>query len=274
MDGIGRRRGLAAAVLLVAAAAAPAHAEMRITSVFADRDNGVLLIDGAEFRRLPNKQEPFVEIGGQRLELLPDYTGTHIEAKLPALADGEYQVFVSRKCIGRRDCDFPDPHAVPPDERASYSLTLSTPAPPTTGGGVTDLAQLDGITCRVSDAAGHVATAVAADGSVQVKCVMDTNTLSLAFAGVMTPVHSCSPIGCFDFPRKAVVSPGDIVCPAAVFNVPTGGCQPGVRKDALATITPQPATGVTWSGCDTVTTTNECQVLMSANRAVTLTWTQ
>lgn len=107
-----------------------AQAETRISSVFADRINKLLFIDGVEFRAgLLNTQKPYVEINGQALVVKPGSTDTHIEAKLPdVLADGEYQVFVSRTVL----LGLPmNPHAnqlLNDNRTARYSLSLITPA--------------------------------------------------------------------------------------------------------------------------------------------------
>ena len=107
----------------------PAFAETRINSVFADRANKVLFIDGAEFTiGLLGGQVPYVEFDGQKLSVKNNYSDTHIEAVLPdGLTDGEYQIFVSRTDI--LSAPPLDPHSIPlfvDDRTATYSLTLLT----------------------------------------------------------------------------------------------------------------------------------------------------
>lgn len=91
---------LAARLLACAGAclALPALAETRIDSVVADRDGGTLIIEGHEFTKgLTAAESPYVEFNGSALTVNAGYTDTHLEAELPAgVADGEYQVFVSR----------------------------------------------------------------------------------------------------------------------------------------------------------------------------------
>lgn len=111
--------------LSAAAVSTSAVAETRIESVFADREAGLLFIDGKEFKQgLLGRQIPYVEIDGQPLELRPGYTDSHLEALLPVLPDGEYQVFVSRNCVRGLLCAITDPHLVLPDRRTSYSLSI------------------------------------------------------------------------------------------------------------------------------------------------------
>ena len=106
-----------------------AYAETRINSVFADRANKVLFIDGAEFTMgLLGGQMPYVEFNGQKIPVKSNYSDSHIEAVLPdGVADGEYQIFVSR--INILSAPPLDPHSIPlfMDERtATYSLSLLT----------------------------------------------------------------------------------------------------------------------------------------------------
>lgn len=130
-----RRLSLLALGIAVFSIAGPAAAETRVTSVYADRDAGRLHIEGAEFTTaLETWQRPYVEINGIPLNLVPGRaTDGYLEAELPAapmvLADGEYQIFVSRTCTtepcggGKRVIS--SPHQQPVDRRAIYSLTLA-----------------------------------------------------------------------------------------------------------------------------------------------------
>lgn len=132
------RLGLLALGIVAFGAATPASAETRITSVYADRDAGHLHIEGAEFTTaLESWQRPYVEINGIPLRLVTTtVTDAYLQAELPAapmvLADGEYQIFVSRACAaepcgsGKRAPA--TPHEQPVDRRAIYSLTLAKPA--------------------------------------------------------------------------------------------------------------------------------------------------
>ncbi|MGQ0619196.1 MAG: hypothetical protein ACT4QA_04620 [Panacagrimonas sp.] len=114
-------------LLCAAGAVTSARAETRIHSVFADRDDGLLFIDGAEFKKgLLANQIPYVEINGKKLTLRPDHTDTHLSAVLPSprLADGEYQIFVSRTCTSGVLCGITNPHVMPVTVQASYSLSI------------------------------------------------------------------------------------------------------------------------------------------------------
>lgn len=104
-----------------------ALAETRITSVFADRVNKILFIEGNEFTTgMRAGQIPYVEFNGLPLTLRPGVspTNTHLEARLPAaIADGEYQIFVSRATVLNQSLQS-NPHTVNLGQTASYSLSL------------------------------------------------------------------------------------------------------------------------------------------------------
>lgn len=121
---------LRAGFVLSIFATAAAHAETRVYSVFVDRENHLLQIDGAGFKLgTPNATAPYVELDGQALAIGAGFTNGHIEAVLPSvLADGEYQVFVSRVAS-----DGTPPHNVAAGLRTSYSLSVLTPVPGPTG---------------------------------------------------------------------------------------------------------------------------------------------
>lgn len=128
-SGSGRRYAFkAGAFTLIAAAWYPAAsmAETRIDSVSVDRAGGTLHIHGKEFTKGLRNQTAYVELNGEALSLLSS-TDEEIQAVLPeiyrqAVGDGEYQIFVSRKAVQ----GFPqrDPHQVPANFRATYSLSL------------------------------------------------------------------------------------------------------------------------------------------------------
>lgn len=121
-------RYVIAFALSAAGLSSAALAETRINSVVADREDGVLYIEGAEFKKglLPGLQTPYVEINGQALKLRPGYTDTHLEAELPSppLPDGEYQIFVARSCISGLLCGITSPHQALATQQANYSLSL------------------------------------------------------------------------------------------------------------------------------------------------------
>src|SRR5882757_435020 len=107
-----------------------AQAETRVDSVFADRLNGKLFIDGHDFKNSllnlnAGGQKPYVEIDGQALTVNgAASTDSHIEATLPAKADGEYQIFISRTCVVLSLCGLPPPHLLSVDQQTNYSLSL------------------------------------------------------------------------------------------------------------------------------------------------------
>src|ERR1043166_3723220 len=86
--------GLALCASLLSGAA---FAETRVNSIFADRVNHVLYVDGAEFTSgLLIGEVPYVEFTAPRLPLTSS-SNPHLEATLPTtLADGEYSVFISK----------------------------------------------------------------------------------------------------------------------------------------------------------------------------------
>lgn len=125
-------------VLCAALSSTSAWAETRINSVFADRVNKVLFIDGAEFKAgLLNSQVPYAEFNGQPVQLKAGFTDTHLEAILPAtLPDGEYQVFVSRllgvtvnAVVVYIDVSIKAHTLALASQQATYSLSLITPTP-------------------------------------------------------------------------------------------------------------------------------------------------
>ncbi len=98
--------------------------------MFADRENHVLLIDGAELKNgSPVAVRPYVELDGVKLEIGGNWTDSHIEAVLPAaLSDGEYQVFVARE-VGSGA----NPHLLAATVKTEFSLTVQTPGTGPTG---------------------------------------------------------------------------------------------------------------------------------------------
>jgi hypothetical protein len=117
-------------VAVLLALAGPASAETHIDSVYADRAARLLYIDGGQFTEgLLASETPYVELDGQPLPLRPNPTNSHIEATLPAnLADGEYQVFVSRTNL--LDALLLPPHSlhlISAGRTANFSLSLLTP---------------------------------------------------------------------------------------------------------------------------------------------------
>ena len=128
----------ASALLAGALFTTAAHAETRVFSVYADRAAHKLFIDGAEFRSSFSINDiPYVEFDGRRVALnLGASTDSHLEAVLPAtVADGEYQIFVSRvnKLLDPSSGALPNQplaHALSlPGQHAEYSLSLVTPIP-------------------------------------------------------------------------------------------------------------------------------------------------
>lgn len=108
-------------------------AQTRIDSVFIDRDESRLLIDGHEFKKDAGDAttDVYVSLGGRRLIVDPAATtGSHIEASFAdafegAIPDGGYQVFVARVSGDRSN--LLNPHAVPRSQKATYSLTVKPP---------------------------------------------------------------------------------------------------------------------------------------------------
>jgi trimeric autotransporter adhesin len=98
-------------------ASAPASAETRIESVLLDRDTHTLYIDGVDFL---GRAAPYLEIGGSPL-VLTAVANDHLEATVPSLPDGEYQVYLER----RNDLNGA-PHKAknPGDDVATFSLTV------------------------------------------------------------------------------------------------------------------------------------------------------
>jgi hypothetical protein len=89
----------AAGIALLAAFSGNAFAETRVHSIYADRVNHVLYVDGFDFTSgLLLNEIPYVELNGVRLPVnQATMSNTHVEATLPnTLADGEYTVFVSK----------------------------------------------------------------------------------------------------------------------------------------------------------------------------------
>lgn len=120
-------------VLAACAYCGTALAETRVNSIYADRTNRVLYIDGADLTSFVGALEiPYVELNGVRLPVnLGTLTNSHLEATLPAsLADGEYQIFISKVSslldLGALQSAA---HAVSATQRTAYSLTLATPVP-------------------------------------------------------------------------------------------------------------------------------------------------
>lgn len=122
---------VSAALLLAAGGIGTARAETRVHNVVADREEGRLYIDGLQFKQgMTSDQVVYVEING--IPLTVDTVGAtddYLMAELPSgsltLVDGEYQIFVSRKCkVITKTCKYIDPHAAPIDFRTIYSLSL------------------------------------------------------------------------------------------------------------------------------------------------------
>ena len=116
-------------LLLAAVAFGTARAETRVHNVVADREEGRLYIDGLQFKAgLTSEQVVHVEINGTPLVVdTVGATDDFLMAELPspALEDGEYQIFVSRKCKAiTKTCKYIDPHAAPIDQRTIYSLSM------------------------------------------------------------------------------------------------------------------------------------------------------
>lgn len=137
-------RGTAQTIALIAALlsgalfATPANAETRVFSVYADRVNNKLFIEGTEFKNsLLALEIPYVEFDGKRVAVnLAASTDTHLEVALPpSLADGEYQIFVSRvnkllDPISGLLLNQSSAHTLTPlTQRTEYSLSLVTPIP-------------------------------------------------------------------------------------------------------------------------------------------------
>lgn len=74
-----------------------ANADTRIDSVYIDRDNATLSIDGFDFVGV-QRTAPYVEVGGTLYPVKTPFANDHIEVTVPAnLADGEYQIYVERR---------------------------------------------------------------------------------------------------------------------------------------------------------------------------------
>lgn len=120
-----------AALLLAAVGFGTARAETRVHNVVADREEGRLYIDGLQFKLgLTSEQVVYVEINGIPLTVdtvgaTDDYLMAELPSGLQTLPDGEYQIFVSRKCKAiTKTCKYIDPHAAPIDQRTIYSLSM------------------------------------------------------------------------------------------------------------------------------------------------------
>ena len=124
--------GLAGAFLAGALFTSTAWAEARVFSVFADRPNNKLFIDGSQFKQaMLSNESLYVEFDGRRIAVNQGASSdSHIEAVLPvSQADGDYQVFISRVLNTLNDGQaLTYAHStVPLIQQANYSLTLATP---------------------------------------------------------------------------------------------------------------------------------------------------
>lgn len=117
-----------AGIALLAAFSGSALAETRVHSIYADRVNHILYVDGGDFTTsLLLNEIPYVEFNGTRLPVnQATMTNTHLEATLPnTIADGEYSVFVSKvsKLIDLSAVQT-IAHTVASTARTDYSLSL------------------------------------------------------------------------------------------------------------------------------------------------------